>query len=79
LKAFRFGTSVAEVGPPAAAACCGGKEFRMNSNDLKKRSPSFIRCNLCQRSYRARSRYDRFCKNCRDNQFELLRFADWLN
>jgi uncharacterized OB-fold protein len=35
------------------------------------------RCNLCQQTYRPRSTYERFCKNCRRDE-ELLRFYEWL-
>jgi hypothetical protein len=38
-----------------------------------------INCNLCKKSYRSRNRFERFCKSCRFERYELLRFADCMN
>lgn len=37
------------------------------------------RCNICQRSYRRKSRHQRFCRKCRFSEEEMLRFAEWFN
>lgn len=50
----------------------------MDSSSVRKEIPRFNHCNLCEKSYRARGRYERFCKDCRVERLELIRFADWL-
>lgn len=35
-------------------------------------------CNLCQEEFRPRSKFDRFCENCR-HESELYHFAEWLS
>ncbi|MEW6055743.1 MAG: hypothetical protein AB1540_03940 [Bdellovibrionota bacterium] len=36
-----------------------------------------VRCNICHRTFRALSRFNRFCNKCK--QFdELYRFSGWL-
>jgi hypothetical protein len=36
-----------------------------------------MRCNLCNRTFDASSRYLRFCKTCRITD-EIYRYAEWL-
>ena len=38
---------------------------------------SKFHCNLCDRSFRRASQFDRFCKSCKQHD-ELYRFAGWL-
>jgi Zn finger protein HypA/HybF involved in hydrogenase expression len=37
-----------------------------------------IRCNLCQKTFRRRVRFQRFCEACKSED-ELFRFAEWMN
>lgn len=44
---------------------------------MKKKGQSPTRCNLCNRAFRAASRFHRFCRTCKLDE-DLFRFSDWL-
>lgn len=92
-KQLKFALKIAgleSVGVPALAQpllCYRSKQkdsanekrrLWMDSSNVRKEIPRFNHCNLCEKSYRARGRYERFCKDCRVERLELIRFADWL-
>jgi hypothetical protein len=55
-------------------------DIKVMFNDRKRRRKGGfepMRCNLCNRAFRAASRFHRFCKNCRLDE-DLFRFSDWL-
>lgn len=37
----------------------------------------FRRCNLCADEFQPRTVFDRYCRNCKDEN-ELLKFSEWL-
>lgn len=42
-----------------------------------KKSPSKRPCCLCGQSFRARTKFDRFCPGCKEGS-ELYHFHEWL-
>lgn len=48
-----------------------------SSNNKRKSNPVRLQaCNLCGDEFKTRSKFKRFCTDCREE--EVLRFADWL-
>lgn len=35
------------------------------------------RCNLCERHFKPQSKFQRYCRHCRDDE-EVLKYGDWL-
>jgi hypothetical protein len=55
------------------------KVFKSKHSSLKKKGMEVTHtCNICRQRYIQRTRFDRFCKPCRDNN-ELYRFAELDN
>lgn len=55
------------------------KSFEFKHSSFKKRRMEVTHiCNICRHRYIQRTRFDRFCKPCRDNN-ELYRFAELDN
>lgn len=54
-------------------------EFKVLINKRRKRKSGAeqMRCNLCNRVFRAASRFHRFCRTCKLDE-DLFRFNDWL-
>lgn len=53
------------------------KVFFGESKRQKRSEHERLRCSLCQKVFRAASKYHRFCRNCKMDE-ELFRFSDWL-
>ena len=55
------------------------KKFKEFLSTKRKKKIGFekLHCSLCNRVFRAASKFHRFCRNCKMDE-ELFRFAEWL-
>lgn len=53
------------------------KLFFRERKRQKRAGYEHLRCNLCQRMFRAPTKYHRFCRACKTDE-EIFRFYEWL-